>query len=85
MEPDLWPQILRAWWLVEDDFHEVYGVKDLQKELHRRSWYWLQARLYGLLLLPPSVAVGYGVSVVTQRTRLGHHLYPERVTSSTTS
>lgn len=69
--------------MVEADFHEFYGVGDLEKELRRRSWYWFQARLYGLLWLPPHVAVGYGVTVVTQRTRLAHELFPVSVTSAT--
>lgn len=67
---------------MEADFHQTYQVKNLDKELKRRTWYWFQARLYGLLWLPPQTAVGYGVTVVTQRTRLAHMLLPERVVSA---
>jgi hypothetical protein len=45
-----WPNILRAWNLVEADLHDVYQI-DVEEPglLASRSWRWLRVRIIGLL------------------------------------
>ncbi|MCG7203951.1 hypothetical protein [Streptomyces arenae] len=44
-----WHNLLSLWPLIEADLHSEYGIDVDSGILRRRSWRWLQARIYGLL------------------------------------
>lgn len=70
-----WADILEQWALVEADLQD-HGV-DVYAVRHSRSWRWLQARILGLLTVPPFVF--YDPAGKLQRvpqTRLGLALDP---------
>jgi hypothetical protein len=44
-----WERLLEQWPLIEADLHDTYGIDVEDGILRRRTWRWLQVRIFGLL------------------------------------
>lgn len=70
--------MLDRWELVEADLHDRYGIDTSGPIMHRRSWRWLRARIFGLLNMPPMIVApaGEGPPLIVWPTRIAYALHP---------